>query len=112
MDKNAYTKIPCLRFAMEGNHDGMERLLQEASDKGDISNYTHKKSKDTPLILAARYGHASVASLLLENGGSIEHRNIDGKTPLHDAAQNGHLKCLEILLKAGAHVDALKRADW
>ena len=112
IDDNSYAKIPCLRFAMEGNLDGMRRLLAEASAKETVVNYTYKKSTDTPLILASRYGHVSVASLLLENGSNVEHHNIDGKTALHDAAQNGNLECLEVLLMAGAHVNALKRADW
>ena len=111
-DKNNYGKTPCLKFAMEGNLAEMKRLMDDASEKEKIVNYVHKKSNDTPLILASRYGHASVASFLLENGGIIEHRNIDGKTALHDAAQNGNLKSVELLLAAGAEVDALKRADW
>lgn len=112
IDDNSYAKIPCLRFAVEGNLDGLRRLLAETSDKEGIVNYTYKKSADTPLILASRYGHASVAALLLQNGGNVAQRNINGKTALHDTAQNGNLECLEVLLKAGAHVDALKRADW
>ena len=112
IDRSNYAKTQWLQFALEGDLAGMKNLLDREPVQADILNYTYGKSGDTPLILASRYGHESAASFLIENGAIIEHHNIDGKTALHDAAQNGNLGCLEVLLKAGAHVDALKRADW
>lgn len=112
IEKDTYSQTPCLKFAVEGNLDEMRKLVNSASEKKDILNFVHKNSGDTPLILAARFGHEHVVSFLLENGSNIELRNIDGKTALHDAAQHGNLQCLEVLLESGAMVDALKRADW
>lgn len=47
-----------------------------------------------------------------EHGVSLEQRNSDGKTALHEAAQSGQEECIQYLAREGAVVDALKRADW
>ena len=110
IDKEKYAKIPILKLAVEGNLQEIKALI--SSSQKDEVNYTHKKSGDTPLKLASRYGHHNLVMYLLEEFADIEHRDFDGKTALHDAAQNGNSKCVEVLLKFGADVDALKRADW
>ena len=112
IDKTKYAKIPCLRHAMEGNEKGFRELITESSFDQELINYVYKKSGDTPLILASRYGHENIVSFLLENSAEIEHHNGDGKTALHDAAQNENITCVKVLLSYGAQVDALKRADW
>ena len=68
---------------------------------------------DGPLLVAARCGHLDVVKTLCERYGCpLEVSNDDGKRPLHEAAQNGHTECARYLLYRGAHVDALKKADW
>lgn len=42
----------------------------------------------------------------LFQGAKVNHRDIDGATPLHKAAFNGKLDCLKILVNAGADLDA------
>ncbi|XP_037068546.1 ankyrin repeat domain-containing protein 16-like [Pollicipes pollicipes] len=42
----------------------------------------------------------------------LEMGNKDGKRPIHEAAHFSQLECLEVLIKAGCDVNALKRADW
>lgn len=111
-DKDSYAKTPCLQFAMDGKIDELRRIIHNPTVGHDKINFVYKKSGDTPLILASRYGHASLVSFLIDNGGIIEHRNNDGKTALHDAAQGGHLECVNVLLQSKAQVDVLKRADW
>ena len=112
IDKTKYAKMPCLRHAMEGNEKEFRKLITESSFDQELINYVYKKSGDTPLILASRYGHENIVSFLLENSAEIEHHNIDGKTALHDAAQNESISCVKVLLSHGALVDVLKRADW
>jgi L-histidine N-alpha-methyltransferase len=71
------------------------------------------KNGDTPLLTAARCGQLGpLETLYTEHGVSLEHTNADGKTALHEAAQGGHLECVRFLIRAGAHVDSLKKADW
>lgn len=74
---------------------------------------TSNKHGDTVLLVAAREGHVSLLQALHEQYGlPLNSTNSDGKTALHEAAQNGRSSCMEYLLRQGAVVDALKRADW
>lgn len=93
----------------------------KAAQHGDIDyfknseiplNTTYEKSGDTALHIAARCGHAALVEHLLVSGADVEISNLDGKRPLHEAAQASRLECIQILLKFGAQVDSLKRADW
>lgn len=71
------------------------------------------KNGDTPLLTAARYGQLRILETLhVDYNVTLEHTNADGKTALHEAAQTGHLECVSFLIRSGAHVDSLKKADW
>ena len=71
------------------------------------------KHGDTALLVAAREGHVTLLQTLHEQYGlSLEQRNADGKTALHEAAQSGQLVSIHYLLGQGAQPDPLKRADW
>jgi ankyrin repeat protein len=58
--------------------------------------------KDTPLIVAASYGHAEVVKLLLDKGAHVNMGNEGSETALHYAARHGHTKVMRILLEHGA----------
>lgn len=93
-----------------------ERLKIQDSGRvmeiGGLAMCTNKNG-DTPLLTAARYGQLRVLETLYgEHGVSLEHTNADAKTALHEAAQGGHLECVKFLVRVGAHVDSLKKADW
>ena len=78
----------------------------------DLAMCTNKNG-DTPLLTAARYGQTSILETLhADYNVTLEHTNADGKTALHEAAQTGHLECVKFLIRSGAHVDSLKKADW
>ena len=114
LDKRTYRSIPCLRHALEGNLQGFVKVAETSGSEApnSVVNYTYSKSGDTPLILAAKYGHEDLLLYILKNGGDLEHRNNNGKRALHEAAHSGSHECVEALLEAGAQVDVLKRADW
>ncbi|KAK7881245.1 hypothetical protein WMY93_029654 [Mugilogobius chulae] len=54
---------------------------------------------------AARFGHLSVAHMLLENGAEINGRNRLGASVLAMAARGGHTHVVKLLLESGAYVD-------
>ena len=54
----------------------------------------------------------SCIQLLLDRGVGVDQRNLEFKTALHEAAQFGQSEAVRLLLRAGAQVDSLKRADW
>lgn len=73
----------------------------------------YSKTGDSALHVAARTGHLHVLKYLHDECGmNIEQTNLDGKRPLHEAAQYSQPDCVEYLLRQGAAVDSMKRADW
>ena len=62
---------------------------------GDLNSRTNER--DTPLHVAARYGHTEVVEFILANVVDKNPVNKKGDTPLHDAASNGLLDiCISI----------------
>ena len=61
----------------------------------------------TPLHFAVDKGHADIVALLLDEGGDLEARDVDGDTPLHWAACTDHVDMIDLLLDRGAEIDAL-----
>ena len=60
------------------------------------------------LMLASSYGNTEMVEYMLDNGadpGPYVKKTLD--TPLHYAAGGGHVEVIEVLLKAGANVNAL-----
>ncbi len=68
----------------------------------------------TALHLAAFFGRADAARLLIERGAALEapSRNPSAHRPLHVAAARGHRAVAELLLERGADVNALAGGGW
>lgn len=60
----------------------------------------------TPLMLAAEFGHTSIAKILLNKGSDLFAMSDEGFTALHMCAQNGHVAVAEVLIEAGADMEA------
>jgi ankyrin repeat protein len=68
----------------------------------------------TALHLAAFFGKAEVARLLLEHGAAVDAytRNPFANQPLHAAAAGRHIEVCRILLAAGADVNATQHGGY
>ena len=60
----------------------------------------------TPLHLAGKYGHHSVAELLVKYGADINMGDCNGSTPLHIASCHGMSSILFLLVEKGADINA------
>lgn len=85
----------------------VEVLLDQ--NRGNIE--ARDKEGETPLILAARGGHADTVRLLLDKGATIDARTKHNSTALHMAADGGHENIARLLLEKGAMVDAKTNYD-
>ena len=56
---------------------------------------------NTPLILAARFGHDEVVTALLIAKADVKTKNDEGKTALMLAAEGGHDETVRALTQAG-----------
>lgn len=71
-----------------------------------------KKTMQTALHAASRTDHHSVVKLLIENGASLNEKDIDENTPAHLACQKGDLVTLEVLVDSGADLHAKNKKGW
>ena len=87
----------------QGNEDVVKQLLRTVDP--DIKD---RKSRQTPLMWAARNGHEATVKLLLETSKvDADAKDEYSQTPLSWAARNGHEAVVKLLLETGK-VDA----DW
>lgn len=86
----------------EGDAALVRLIVEAGGGRASASIGTKVLASSAPLHVASRYGHAGVASALLELGAAVDARDTIGMTPLHYAAGHGHLRTIEVLLAAGA----------
>lgn len=114
MDENTLKQL--VKFTQEGQLCSLEDLITLAPSSAAVETLRSKhfgRSGDTLLHYAARLGHLGVMEYLIKGlGMDVEVYNNDYKRPLHEAASMSHQPCVSFLLREGAKVDSLKKADW
>lgn len=64
----------------------------------------HNNIKQTPLHLAATFGHDDVCAFLLAAGSDVNAADQCKRTPLHDAAWKGRHSLIDLFMSAGADI--------
>ncbi len=74
----------------------------------------HSTDGWTPLHLAAFFGWAELANVLIDKGANVESRSTNSmkNTPLHAAAAGGAALLVDLLLKRGAKPNATQEGGW
>eukprot|EP00435_Cladocopium_sp_Y103_P049320 s54_g14.t2 len=84
---------------------GQLDVLQLLGERCDLDELVDEEGA-TLLHWAAANGRLAVLRFLLRRC-QVERRDVAGSTALHDAAWGGHLRVAEVLLEAGAPINAL-----
>ena len=94
--------LPLSIAAKHGNVEVVRLLLQVA----DIQVDQPTGGGVTALCVSSQFGHKEVVSMLLEKKADPNIANIMGVAPLHVACLKGHTAIVEMLLHAGANLEA------
>jgi cytohesin len=106
--EKGWNRATALFWALEQGDAAAVRMLLRAG----ASAAGHEEARATPLHVAAESGRADLVALLLSEGAGPNGRRepdpgrLSAGTPLLAAAQGGHVAVGEILLDAGARIDA------
>ena len=111
-DTTVGDSLTALAYAAAGGHvDAMQLLIDRGADVKIRSGYWGNSAVDQ----AVRFEQIDAARLLLKHGASLKSqqpightgvRNYIGNSTLHELAHSGNAKCLELLLEAGADINA------
>lgn len=77
---------------------GKEMAVREALKEDRFLAHAHNEMKQTPLIIAAKRNHLSIARILIENKADVLAADQNGKTARYYASVHGHTELLHMLL--------------
>ena len=97
--------FPLFNAARNNQYQMVCFLLERGADV----NMVTKDQKYSALYIAAKEGHTSVVSILLQNRADVHRCTHTGESPLHAAASFDHISVLRALLKFKADVNQAKR---
>ena len=90
--------------AVTAGHKEIVELLLRAGANPDAADLDDGW---TPLIVAAKLGYSSIADLLIRNKANVNVTNSARENALMHAAYQEHLSIVEMLIDAGAELDAV-----
>ncbi len=86
--------------AAKGDLEKVKALLEKEPDSVNQKN----QDLETPLILAAKYGHLEIAKLLISKGAGINAQDKNGWAPLHYASRRSS-EMAKYLISKGADIN-------
>lgn len=92
-------------------YEGTIGTVRNAIESGSDVNAKDAETSLTALHMAAYNGHGEIVKLLIEHGATIDCRDNEGKTPLIHACTDAFPETVEILLDAGADVNAKESTE-
>ena len=99
-----------------GEIERVERLMHDSASGAPGAAGINDFSADgwTPLHLAAFFGHAKIAELLIARDADVlaRSRNANGNTPLHAALAGNHTFVAGVLIGHGGDVNAADAQGW
>jgi hypothetical protein len=95
---------PTVEFLMAALSNNVLEIKRHIASGTDLEQRdpNPQGNQSTALMMAAAFGHAEVAHLLMEAGVHLNAKNKDGDTALHSAAFLCHPEIVEDLLSHGA----------
>jgi hypothetical protein len=99
---SAAPDIDIWKAAASGNIEAIKQHLEAGTDV----DAKEPPGGSTPLLVAAIFGRADAAKLLIEKGANVNASSNDGATALHGAAFFCHAEIVKLLLDKGAEVNA------
>ncbi len=92
-------------------HDGRIETVRNSIESGKEVNAKDPTTSYTAMHMAAYNGHTDIVKLLLEHDAAVDCRDVEGKTPLIHACTGPFPKTVEILLAAGADINAQETTE-
>ncbi|GMF33693.1 unnamed protein product [Phytophthora fragariaefolia] len=93
-----------LRVLEEGILKEVELFVFGGQDVNALQLDANTKLMQSPLHIANKHGHHSIAKLLIEHGAQVDHLDSFSRTPLMVAARCGHGELTALMLEHGANI--------
>ena len=92
--------------AQFGLLDLSQKLILRLGSETAIAVNAKDSRDQTPLLLAAKYGHSEIAKLLVDKGAEINAHGVPFINALQAASARGHEQVVKLLLDKGAEINA------